>query len=143
MTTGSYAKRCALMHLFILLLNDIECRGIIVTCAGKMVEQLGQPSLPNPSQSQSQIEVTQSETGSHQNECTYDFYSRFFAPRCGISEDPVTGSAHCCLGPYWSEKLNGKLSLIGYQDSKRGGVVKMNIDVNNKRVKLLGQAAFN
>ena len=52
----------------------------------------------------------------------YDFVSRFFAPNAGIDEDPVTGSAHCCLCPFWSRRL-GKEELIGYQASKRGGLV--------------------
>jgi len=51
-----------------------------------------------------------------------DFVSRFFAPQSGVAEDPVTGSAHCCLGPYWRDVL-GKDELIGYQASKRGGTV--------------------
>jgi PhzF family phenazine biosynthesis protein len=67
----------------------------------------------------------------------YDFISRFFAPAAGVNEDPVTGSAHCCLGPYWAKKL-GKNELIGYQASKRGGVVK--VRVGNERVYLCGQA---
>jgi len=53
----------------------------------------------------------------------YDFYSRFFAPAVGINEDPVTGSAHSSLAPYWSAKL-GKNKLVGYQASKRGGRVE-------------------
>ena len=53
----------------------------------------------------------------------YDFVSRFFAPRVGSDEDPVTGSAHCCLGPYWQGRL-GKRGLIGYQASSRGGLVR-------------------
>ena len=52
----------------------------------------------------------------------YDFVSRFFAPNAGIEEDPVTGSAHCCLCPFWSRRL-GKKELTGYQASKRGGLV--------------------
>jgi predicted PhzF superfamily epimerase YddE/YHI9 len=52
----------------------------------------------------------------------YDFVSRFFAPRAGIEEDPVTGSAHCALGPYWGAKL-GRRELVGFQASQRGGVV--------------------
>jgi len=67
----------------------------------------------------------------------YDFISRFFAPRVGISEDPVTGSAHCCLGPYWSERL-GKKNLVGFQASSRGGVVRVTIEGN--KVVLGGQA---
>ena len=51
-----------------------------------------------------------------------DFVSRFFAPGAGIDEDPVTGSAHCCLGPFWGARL-GKDRLVGYQASARGGTV--------------------
>ncbi|MEZ4452777.1 MAG: PhzF family phenazine biosynthesis protein [Nannocystaceae bacterium] len=66
-----------------------------------------------------------------------DFVSRFFAPGVGIPEDPVTGSAHCCLGPYWSERL-GKDELTGYQASPRGGWVR--VRVAGDRVFLRGQA---
>lgn len=67
----------------------------------------------------------------------FDFVSRFFAPGSGIDEDPVTGSAHCCLGPYWAKKL-GKSDLVAYQASPRGGVVR--VRVAGDRVKLGGQA---
>jgi len=67
----------------------------------------------------------------------YDFVSRFFAPGLGIDEDPVTGAAHCCLGPFWARRL-GKNQLVGYQASKRGGVVK--VAIAGERVKLSGQA---
>jgi PhzF family phenazine biosynthesis protein len=67
----------------------------------------------------------------------YDFVSRFFAPAAGINEDPVTGSAHCCLGPYWAEKL-GRTSLRAYQASPRGGVLL--VDVRGERVALSGKA---
>jgi PhzF family phenazine biosynthesis protein len=67
----------------------------------------------------------------------YDFVSRFFAPSAGVREDPVTGSAHCCLAPFWAHRL-GKESLIGYQASRRGGVVRMR--VQGDRVILSGQA---
>lgn len=67
----------------------------------------------------------------------YDFVSRFFAPVVGIDEDPVTGSAHCCLAPYWSNLLDKK-RLIGYQASARGGVVHM--ECEGDRVKLKGPA---
>ncbi|MCX7921659.1 MAG: PhzF family phenazine biosynthesis protein [Clostridia bacterium] len=67
----------------------------------------------------------------------YDFVSRFFAPAVGIDEDPVTGSAHCYLGPFWAEKLS-KNEMIGYQVSERGGVVK--VRVNSDRIFLSGQA---
>jgi PhzF family phenazine biosynthesis protein len=67
----------------------------------------------------------------------FDFVSRFFAPASGIDEDPVTGSAHCCLGPYWSERL-GKNPLLAHQASRRGGVVR--VEVSGSRVRLGGQA---
>ncbi len=66
-----------------------------------------------------------------------DFVSRFFAPRTGVDEDPVTGSAHCVLGPYWGGKL-GKTTLVGHQVSARGGVVR--VGVRGNRVDLGGQA---
>jgi len=53
----------------------------------------------------------------------YDFVSRFFAPRAGVDEDPVTGSAHCCLGPYWQQRL-GKSDFTAFQASARGGVFR-------------------
>jgi PhzF family phenazine biosynthesis protein len=67
----------------------------------------------------------------------YDFVSRFFAPGAGIDEDPVTGSAHCCLGPYWGERL-GRTELTGYQASARGGLVRVRLA--GPRVKLVGRA---
>ena len=67
----------------------------------------------------------------------YDFVSRFFAPGSGIDEDPVTGSAHTALGPYWA-KILGKSEMIAYQASARGGVVR--VAVRGDRVLLGGQA---
>lgn len=67
----------------------------------------------------------------------FDFISRFFAPSAGIDEDPVTGSAHCTLAPYWEPKL-GKSEMVGYQASKRGGVVR--VRRAGDRVMLGGQA---
>lgn len=67
----------------------------------------------------------------------YDFVSRFFAPSSGIQEDPVTGSAHCCLGPFWQSRLK-KDQLTGYQASARGGLVKVRLD--GGRAYLSGQA---
>jgi PhzF family phenazine biosynthesis protein len=67
----------------------------------------------------------------------FDFVSRFFAPAAGIDEDPVTGSAHCCLGPFWSARL-GKKELLGYQASSRGGTVA--VRMNGSRVMLGGRA---
>ena len=67
----------------------------------------------------------------------FDFLSRFFAPGSGIDEDPVTGSAHCALGPYWSRVL-GKTEFTAYQASARGGVVR--VCLAGDRVFLEGQA---
>lgn len=67
----------------------------------------------------------------------YDFVSRFFAPQSGVPEDPVTGSAHCALAPYWSGKL-GKQELVGFQASPRGGIVRVRLA--GDRVHLGGQA---
>ncbi|KPL10143.1 oxidoreductase [candidate division TA06 bacterium SM1_40] len=74
---------------------------------------------------------------SEASSAAYDFVSRFFAPRAGIDEDPVTGSAHCCLGPFWAERL-GKNELVGYQASARGGIVR--VRVAGDRVHLGGRA---
>ena len=68
---------------------------------------------------------------------TYNFVSRFFAPAAGVPEDPVTGSAHCGLAPYWAERL-GQTELVGYQASERGGVVMVRL--KGLRVHLGGHA---
>ena len=67
----------------------------------------------------------------------FDFISRFFAPGSGIDEDPVTGSAHTALGPYWGSKL-GKPEMTAFQASARGGVVRLRL--NGDRIILGGQA---
>jgi PhzF family phenazine biosynthesis protein len=77
--------------------------------------------------------VTARGTGGH------DFVSRFFAPAAGVPEDPVTGSAHCTLGPYWAARLH-KDDLLAYQASARGGVVR--VRVRGERVLLGGKAVL-
>ena len=67
----------------------------------------------------------------------FDFVSRFFAPAAGVPEDPVTGSAHCCLAPFWGARL-GKEEMMGYQASARGGVVGVRLE--GARVRLIGRA---
>jgi predicted PhzF superfamily epimerase YddE/YHI9 len=67
----------------------------------------------------------------------YDFISRFFAPAVGIPEDPVTGSAHCCLAPYWAARLN-KTAMVGFQASSRTGIVR--VALAGSRVRLSGHA---
>jgi PhzF family phenazine biosynthesis protein len=71
----------------------------------------------------------------------YDFVSRFFAPPAGIDEDPVTGSTHCTLAPFWAAKL-GKDELLGYQCSARGGTVRVRMGggAGAGRVRLGGRA---
>ncbi|MGC1515557.1 MAG: PhzF family phenazine biosynthesis protein [Maribacter sp.] len=85
------------------LLNELDCRGVIVSAPGNDV----------------------------------DFVSRFFAPQCGIPEDPVTGSAHTTLAPYWSKKL-GKTNLSAKQCSKRGGM--LTCEYVGERTKISGHA---
>lgn len=67
----------------------------------------------------------------------YDFISRFFAPAVGVDEDPVTGSAHCALAPYWAAKL-GTNKLLAYQASQRGGTLALELD--GDRVFITGKA---
>lgn len=67
----------------------------------------------------------------------FDFVSRFFGPAVGVDEDPVTGSAHCALTPYWAAKL-GKKEMTAWQASRRGGTIRVRLE--NDRVKLGGQA---
>jgi PhzF family phenazine biosynthesis protein len=69
----------------------------------------------------------------------HDFLSRFFAPAAGVNEDPVTGSAHCALGPYWQGKL-GQSDFTAFQASERGGLVKLS--VRDDQVLLRGQAVM-
>ena len=71
------------------------------------------------------------------NDSGLDFVSRMFAPHHDIAEDPVTGSAHCCLAPYWSEKL-GKTAMKAYQASARGGW--LDVELKSPRVLLQGHA---
>jgi|SRR5665213_2849103 len=70
---------------------------------------------------------------------SYDFVSRYFAPGKGIPEDPVTGSAHCALAPYWANRLN-KEEFLAYQASQRGGEIICR--VRGDRVELEGTAVF-
>jgi PhzF family phenazine biosynthesis protein len=69
----------------------------------------------------------------------YDFVSRYFTPRHGILEDPVTGSAHTSLGPWWAERL-GRPDVVGYQASARGGVVRVHAEPGAPRVSVSGDA---
>lgn len=68
---------------------------------------------------------------------SYDFVSRFFGPAVGVDEDPVTGSAHCCLTPWWSSRL-GRSDMTAYQASARGGEIR--VGLRDSRVLLAGRA---
>ncbi|MCI0379238.1 MAG: PhzF family phenazine biosynthesis protein [Gemmataceae bacterium] len=74
---------------------------------------------------------------SRSDDAKFDFVSRFFAPGSGIDEDPVTGSAHCCLAGFWHKRL-GQTEFVAFQASERGGVVKVRIQ--GERVLLGGRA---
>lgn len=76
-------------------------------------------------------------TAASEDESAVDFVSRFFAPSAGVDEDPVTGSAHCVLGPYWADRL-GEDEVVGRQVSARGGTVR--VSVGEDQVDLSGQA---
>lgn len=95
------------------VLRRLPVRGVAVTAAGD-----GKPGKPG-------------EPGGA------DFVSRFFAPADGVDEDPVTGSAHCALAPYWADRL-GRSELLGYQASRRGGFVRVRL--SGDRVILGGRA---
>ena len=69
----------------------------------------------------------------------FDFISRYFAPWVGINEDPVTGSAHACLGPYWQKRL-GKSTFYAFQASSRGGVI--DLEMKGERAHISGQAVL-
>lgn len=80
-------------------------------------------------------------TGKAPDGSPFDFVSRFFAPQLGVPEDPVCGTAHCALAPWWAAKL-GKQKLVAFQASKRGGVLELLVDHDAKRVSLRGTAVI-
>uniref|UniRef100_A0A0A9CVF3 Isomerase n=1 Tax=Arundo donax TaxID=35708 RepID=A0A0A9CVF3_ARUDO len=69
----------------------------------------------------------------------YDFFTRFFCPKFGIDEDPVCGSAHCVLAPYWGAKL-GKQKLTAFQASPRSGILYLELEAAARRVRIQGEA---
>ncbi|MEV4474319.1 PhzF family phenazine biosynthesis protein [Nonomuraea salmonea] len=108
-------------------LTAVDARGVIVTAAGSKTDTGTAAGTDTELDAEP---VTSPVAGS-------DFVSRFFAPNVGVPEDPVTGSAHCALAPYWADRL-GRTSLVGAQLSKRGGVV--HVTYAGDRVHLAGQA---
>ena len=84
------------------------------------------------------IVCCQDDEGKSNQHETADFISRFFGPKVGINEDPVTGSAHCILGPYFAKKLK-KQMVVGYQRSQRGGIVLLECHIREEEtVSLVG-----
>ena len=112
-------------------LSSLGGRGVIITTLGGKHNQLNINEYLNEIETQKQ--------GKSIFDNRFDFVSRFFAPLCGIPEDPVTGSAHCSLAPYWSQKLNLNSNniMIAYQASFRGGILQLQVIDN--RVILTGK----
>lgn len=110
-------------------------RGVIVTCAGNVA---GSGDASDGSRPVKKPRVLSASA----EEQTFDFSSRFFAPSLGVPEDPVTGSAHCILAPYWAAKLGraeGE-AMYALQASSRGGVLRLRLMEAGKRVEIVGQA---
>jgi PhzF family phenazine biosynthesis protein len=105
-------------------LAELDCEQAVRNCSPNLdlVRKLGKEGVIVTAKSDSEAD---------------DFVSRLFAPNLGIDEDPVTGSAHCLLAPYWGQKL-GKQQMVGYQASKRGGYV--HVEYLGARVLLQGNA---
>ena len=95
------------------------------------------PDFPRVAECDARGVIVTAEGGPSDEATGIDFSSRFFAPRVGVDEDPVTGSAHCALAPFWAGKLN-RQQLVGRQISARGGTV--GVEVVQDRVLLRGQA---
>ena len=113
--------------------NDVPCEDILILLEDETIVRNLKPDLIRLKEMEVRGFIV---TGPSTNSA-YDFISRFFAPRIGIPEDPVTGSAHCALGPFWGKRLKKDI-LTGYQASDRGGVVS--IELCDDHVKLKGQA---
>lgn len=112
-------------------------RGVIVTCAGAQSDGVG----PVPTAPKRPRILSRDAGHSHAAE-RFDFLSRFFAPTLGIGEDPVTGSAHCVLAPYWAAKLRAEDGAVlhALQASPRGGILQVRHHAKTSRVEIEGQA---
>jgi PhzF family phenazine biosynthesis protein len=120
----------------------VECKSVLQNSLGYLVEveseDLVRQMQPNFQQMKTLPVADVIVTSVAKSDSEYDFVSRFFAPGLGINEDPVTGAAHCCLAPFWRDRL-GKDEFLAYQASSRGGVVKVRYS-GGDRVFLAGQA---
>ncbi|MBN2048507.1 MAG: PhzF family phenazine biosynthesis isomerase [Anaerolineaceae bacterium] len=110
-----------------------EKRNVIIEVADEQQVRVNQPDFQWVKELDLHLVILTARSASSE----YDFVSRVYAPSVGVDEDPVTGSAHCYLGPYWAEKL-GKTTLEAYQASARGG--RMRVIVEDERVRLQGEA---
>jgi len=136
---------------------DIYARGVILCCAVDDFSRRRQEeqSLSHPSAKVRSSRVSSGDAKNGKKKgggggVTVDFLSRFFGPKVGIEEDPVTGSAHCILGPYFSSKL-GRETVVGKQMSHRGGIIECTphqdtseseISSDNKTVIISGSAVM-
>ena len=112
---------------------SVQGSGYLVEFPSEAIVRALQPNIARLHQGQfGPVSVT-----ARSASASYDFVSRFFWPTGGIAEDPVTGVAHCSLGPYWAARL-AKTDLVGHQVSQRGGIVRVRI--RGERVDILGQA---
>jgi predicted PhzF superfamily epimerase YddE/YHI9 len=111
-------------------------RDYLLRCAGEADVRTLDPDLPALARLDSRGVIVTAPADREEA----DFVSRFFAPGVGVPEDPVTGSAHCALGPYWADEMNQN-TLKGRQVSARGGTVRVHLDAPDaERVALSGQA---
>lgn len=116
-------------------IKKTTCNDFIVELAsGELVENL-QPEFDEIQRCSGRGIIV---TGLAPRQSGFDFFSRFFCPKFGINEDPVCGSAHCALAPYWAKKL-GKTELVAYPASKRGGKLVLRVVEDPKSVVLQGE----
>lgn len=110
-------------------ISSFQCRGLVVTTAGCEGSKDGARAA-EAAEKAAKAAAAEGATGSVPK---VDFRSRFFGPQCGVPEDPVTGSAHCMLSPYWVGRLDRKPSgeggavVVGFQASHRGGIVRCDV----------------
>lgn len=118
-------------------------RGVIATCAGAAGAGDDAAASPSPRALKRPrvLSAAEGEAGGDTDR-RFDFLSRFFAPTLGIPEDPVTGSAHCVLAPYWAGKLQRPDGtwMQALQASPRGGVLRVRYQKSSARVEIEGQA---
>jgi PhzF family phenazine biosynthesis protein len=129
-------------------LQDVEVIFMGKTASGHLLVELSSADHVKGLEVQSDEVVTSDCFGliitascSSAKDSHYDFVSRFFCPKFLINEDPVCGSAHCALAPYWAAKL-GRQQLRAYQASKRGGVLDLKVDMEARRVYIQGGAVL-